>query len=388
MRRIIVTLLMLMCLHIVHPSYGKDSELTEWRHQHEAGFIFRPGYILPTNGYYCGFNPLGIKLTDCASLAFQYSFAFSENTRYGRLFPSARQGIGIGLYSFGSHEHIGTPLSLYIFQGATIASLAERLTLDYEWNLGLSYGWVNKGKLTATKANICLGGGFFLTWRPHPGLKLTIGPEFSHYSNGDTAFPNLGTNTLTVRTGASVAFGNRIENQSGAGLFASGNQIRSFAERVTCDIVLAAGSRAGRFAYEGKIYEFNKSFPIALLSVNPVYHFNRCLSLGPSLDVTFDRSADLIYAEDDGYALPSVSNQIGIGAGVRTEVRMNIFALNGGAGYSFCHNGSDLSGLYGIFGLKTFLGDRLFLNMTYILRSKRYTHNLTFGLGWRIGGGS
>ena len=73
------------------------------RYRREIGVIARYGDILTTNGFHSGFNPLGRRLARYESVALQYSFAFPESSEYGRLCPSARQGVGSGLYSFCSH---------------------------------------------------------------------------------------------------------------------------------------------------------------------------------------------------------------------------------------------------------------------------------------------
>lgn len=354
------------------------------RYRREIGVIARYGDILTTNGFHSGFNPLGRRLARYESVALQYSFAFPESSEYGRLYPSARQGVGVGLYSFGSHEYVGTPLSLYMFQGATVASLADKLTLDYEWNLGLSFGWVNDSGLTASRTNISLGGGLFLTWRPHARLKFTVGPEFMHHSNGDTSFPNLGTNTVGLRAGAAMGFGEKENVKTVARLFAAEEQKKPFGERMTYDMSLTVGWRAGRVQHEDGMRKFNYKFPIVSVSAGSMYHFNRYLSLGPSLDLVMDRSADLIpFAAS--YDFPSMWKQMAAGVGVKTEVRMNFFGVSAGGGYSFGQEGSVLTGPYGVFGMKTYISDKLYIGAKYILRSQRYTHNLTFGLGWRFG---
>lgn len=54
------------------------------------------------------------------------------------------------------------------------------------------------------------------------------------------------------------------------------------------------------------------------------------------------------------------------------------------AGYNFTCRSDDLEGLYGIFMLKAFLSDSIFINVGYRLCAVLYSHNLMFGLGWRI----
>ena len=380
MKKILTTIFLLSAAFLTLHAENAEAD----RYRREIGVVARYGDILTTNGFYAGFNPLGRRLVHYESLALQYSFAFPESSYYGSLYPSARQGIGVGLYSFGSHDYVGTPVSLYMFQGATIASLSEKLTLDYEWNLGLSFGWVNDSGPTASKTNIGLGGGLFLTWRPDNRWKLTLGPEFMHHSNGDTSFPNLGTNTVGLRVGAAMGFGEKEHVQTVARLFAAEEEKKAFGEKMTYDVTLTAGWRAGRVKHPDGVRKFNYKFPIISVSAASMYHFNRYLSMGPALDMVMDRSADLIpFAAS--YDFPSMWKQMAAGVGVKTEVRMNFLGVSAGGGYSFGQKGSALTGPYGAFGLKTYVSERLSVDMKYILRNQRYTHNLTFGLGWRFG---
>ena len=48
-------------------------------------------------------------------------------------------------------------------------------------------------------------------------------------------------------------------------------------------------------------------------------------------------------------------------------------------------NTDSLKGLYTTFSLKDFVSRRLFLNVTYRLSSRNYTHNMMYGIGWRFG---
>ena len=382
---------LLIFIHLcIAASAGNDSTSVKSRFRHELGMYGGVGYILPTNGFYCGFNPLGRHFTDTRSAFVQYSFSYPESSRYGRLYPSAYQGFSIGINSFGSHEHIGTPISLHFHQGASIASLGRRFTLDYEWHLGLSYGWVtgNDG-LTSSMTNIMLGGGFFLAWKPKDRCRFTLGPEFTHFSNGDTSFPNLGTNTVGVRLGISALFGPQRSTVTTARLFAAEEEKKKFKDRMSYDLTLSGGWRGDRFLYDGSIVMINDKFPIASISFNPLFHFNRYLSMGPALDVVLDRSANLLAYETDasgtiGYNYPPLVDQIAPAASMRVEIRMAMVALNGGFGYSFSYDESDMDVMFGIFNLKAFLSDVMYIGLSYRLSSRMYTHNLTFGLGWRL----
>ena len=92
------------------------------RPTHGIGIDLHSGYVFP-----------GVHL--------KYAFRFSPQSRLGRLYPSAYQGIGMAWNTFFNADEVGTPSAIYVFQGARIARLAPRLTLDYEWNFGASFGW-------------------------------------------------------------------------------------------------------------------------------------------------------------------------------------------------------------------------------------------------------
>lgn len=356
---------------------------------HEVSAGMRSSYILPTNGYFTGFNPLGVRIEQSSSAHLEYTFRLPADSSIGRLYHSY-QGIGVGMHSFGTHEHIGTPLSLYAVQGASLASIGSWATFDYRWNLGLSYGWNNhESKLTATEANIYLGIGLFMSVYAGRHFKFSVGPEYAHYSNGDTKFPNCGTNTIGLRASLSGRFGNEDKAPSPDRLFRKEAEDGHFAKGMTYDMILQGSWRADRITSGHQIYYINDKFLVCGLSFNPLYHFNRYIGLGPSLDLIYDRSANLItYIEDrefKGFAYPQWWKQTAAGLSLKTELRMAFISINAGLGYSFCVKDSDLSGIYSIFGMKLFLADHMYLNLGYRLNSKVYTHSLSFGLGWRFG---
>lgn len=356
---------------------------------HEISAGARSSYILQTNGFYTGFNPLGTRLEQSSSAHVEYTFRLPETSRLGSLYGSY-QGIGVGIQSFGSHEHIGTPLSLYAVQGASLASLGTWASLDYRWNLGLSYGWANEdSKLTASKANAYLGIGLFMSIYAGKHFKLSVGPEYAHYSNGDTKFPNCGTNILGIRASLSGRFGNDDKVPHQERLFMKEDQKKKFADRMSYDLILHGAWRADRTVSDLQVYVVNRKFPVCGFMFNPLYHFNRYISAGPALDFIYDRSANLITHVEDrefkGFEYPSLWKQMAPGLSIRTELRMSFISINAGYGYSFSPEGSELDVRYAVFGLKAFLSEKFYFNLGYRLNNKVYTHSLMFGLGWRLG---
>ena len=349
------------------------------------GVNVRPSYVMSTHGFYRGWNPQSKDIMSAANIDVQFGIGGNERGVY--------QGIGLALHSFFAHDLMGTPASIYVYQGAPLAALGKNLTLGYEWNLGLSSGWKYNEGFIVSPLNIYINVAALFDWKVNQHWDIVFGPEYTHFSNGDTKFPNSGANTVNFRLGAKrhIAPSNKTETVR---VFAGDLDNETFADRMTYDLSILGGFRADRTVSGTKLYIFNKAFPVASVNFNPLYSFNSHLAAGPSLDLIYDRSANLnVWENEDGdvgYEYPRALAQTGIGLSTRAELRMPVFAINIGIGYGTSledhtrYDNDDLKGLYGVFNLKTFVSDRMFLNVGYRLKSVLYSHNLLFGLGWRL----
>ena len=104
--------------------------------QHRLSAGLRGGYpFSPQKDLLEGVNSLERPLRIAGSADVQYAFII-PGTSY--------QGVGLSVFSLFDHEDTGTPVSLYVFQGARIVRLSSALSLDYEWNFGASLGWHRK----------------------------------------------------------------------------------------------------------------------------------------------------------------------------------------------------------------------------------------------------
>ena len=349
------------------------------------GVNVRPSYVMSTHGFYRGWNPQGKDIMSAANIDVQFGIGGNERGVY--------QGIGLALHSFFAHDLMGTPASIYVYQGAPLAALGKNLTLGYEWNLGLSSVWKYNEGFIVSPLNVYINVAALFDWKVNQHWDIVFGPEYTHFSNGDTKFPNSGANTVNFRLGAKrhIAPSNKTETVR---VFAGDIDNETFADRMTYDLSILGGFRADRTVSGTKLYIFNKAFPVASVNFNPLYSFNSHLAAGPSLDLIYDRSANLnVWENEDGdvgYEYPRALAQTGIGLSARAELRMPVFAINIGIGYGTSledhtrYDNDDLKGLYGVFNLKTFVSDRMFLNVGYRLKSVLYSHNLLFGLGWRL----
>lgn len=108
---------------------------------HRLGLDVRPSYVTPTNDFFDGDNMHQQRIRQALSVHLKYAFQFDKNSSLGRLYPHAYQGIGVSYNTFFCPSELGNPIAVYAFQGSRIAQLSPRLSFDYEWNFGASFGW-------------------------------------------------------------------------------------------------------------------------------------------------------------------------------------------------------------------------------------------------------
>ena len=336
---------------------------------HRITAEFRPVYNMPTHGFYRGWNDYGKAIPMASSAHLKYSFSLNPGSRLGRLYPTAYQGIGAAVHTFYNHQITGTPVILYLFQGSRIADLGRHISLDYEWNLGASYGW-KVNKVVGSRWNIYINVGLPFTWHISPTWDLSFGPEYTHFSNGDTKFPNGGANTVGLRLGLTGRI-NAPKKETAPGKALVGREPdmkdKTFSDRMFYDLCFYGAWRADRYTDDFHLVIVNKAFATGGIYFNPMYRFNRYFSAGASLDLMMDRSS--------GEAC---------GMSVRGELTMPFFSINLGAGYNILRTDNDLAGFYTTYNLKAFVTDRVFLNIGYRLSSVMYSHNLMFGIGVRL----
>ena len=382
-------LVFVMFLSSVFLTEGRAS-LSVSRIRHDLTVAASGGYNLPSHGYYRGYNPLGRPIPANTSVHLEYSFGFTPDTNIGALYQNVTQGVGVAGCTFYNHELMGTPIVAYVFQRAELLRISPETGIDYSWQLGGSYGW-KKSELIASRANIYVNVGLRFRWDFSPLWTMDFGPEFSHCSNGDTRYPNGGANLINLRLGLTGHITSYEARNSREKVREYESQLKeqSFADRMVYDVILYGGWRAGKTKSE--VYAIiNEPFPFFGLNFMPMYRLDRHFLVGASIDLLADRSSNIsnvVLNEDRevlDYDLPPLYRQMAAGVTLRFDIQMPIFTVGAGVGGFVLGDGHNLEGIYTVFNLKTFLTDRLFLNIGYRLSAKNYTHNMTYGCGWRF----
>jgi hypothetical protein len=378
---------------------ASDSISPPPRFLHRLGFEGRPGYIIPTNPFLEGENEQSRPINSTFSTHLKYSFQFHPDSHVGQIYRGAYQGIGFAYYTFGSPDEIGDPKAIYLFQGATMADIAPRLSLDYEWNFGLSSEWKPYDPdtnpyngMVGSKINAYMNANFYFRQILSPQFDLIYGVTLTHFSNGNTKFPNAGLNAVDFKAGITYNV-NRVEHFFPKCTPYRNSLARDFPRHISYDVVLFGAWRRKGVMLDEKAIASPDIYSVYGFNINPMYNLGYKLRVGASLDGVYDSSAN-VYTEDyivgggynPGYTFykPSVNKQLSLGLSARAEYVMPYFDVGVGIGANVLHGGGDLEGFYQILALKIKTSRHSFIHIGYNLQNFDTPNYLMLGLGLRL----
>ena len=338
------------------------------------------------------------RLGSACSAHLKYSFQLQPGTAADRVYGSSYQGMGVGYFDFGNRREMGTPVALYAFQGARIARFTPRLSLNYEWGFGASFGWKPYDYLAnanntviGTKVNAYLNAGIHLNWILSPRFDLNIGAAAVHFSNGNTQYPNTGLNTVDFKIGVVYNFNRDIDKA-----LQPSQQIPvpSFPRHVSYDLTLFGSWRRKAIDVPGGQVPAPDKYAVAGFCFAPMYNFGYKFRAGVSLDGVYDASAN-IYAKDyitpldggneeDAFGIPPLRKQLSLGVSARGEWVMPYFTVGIGFGANILHGGGDLQSFYQILALKIDMTRDTFLHIGYNLKDFHEPNYLMLGIGYRF----
>lgn len=360
-----------------------------WR----TGADVNPSWVPGTNSFLRGYNDESKKINSGLSGDIHADFSFATDTKEGMLYPGLYQGVGIGVNSFFSNSLLGTPVSAYAYQGAPIARFSDHLRLGYEWRFGAAFGWKHYDEETAdynsavsTSVTAMLGIGFKLHYTLSDRWELAFGINGTHYSNGNTSWPNGGVNAIGATIGVAYTLNPQIRRADAPSWLGT----EADRGRWLYDIVAygAWRKRGVNVSYEPQLCPGR--FGVVGLQLSPLRKLNRYVSVGPALDMQWDESAGLepywiegTTGSDIKFARPPFGKQLSLGVSAHAELTMPIFSVNAGIGYDFVNPKCEKR-FYQSLTLKTFITRNLFLNVGYRLGDFKDPQNLMLGIGARL----
>jgi hypothetical protein len=149
--------------------------------------------------------------------AYNYEFSIRKNT-YGKdawqqLYKYPAYGLRFVYSSLGNDEVLGKLWGIYLYFQITIANFNRFKIIN---QFGLGYSRVNRkydiednylNVAVGSYGNIHFNTRFAATYQITDYLKINTSLSLDHFSNGNTAEPNLGINYITWMSGLSYAIG-------------------------------------------------------------------------------------------------------------------------------------------------------------------------------------
>lgn len=390
----------LLCYFNSFGQIENDSSFYNRSIVHQFSIEGRPGIVFTTNQFLEGMNK-NMKTVDILySGHLKYSFHFHPNTYVNKIYRGVYQGIGLAHYSFGNKEELGNPTALYLFQGATITQLSRRISINYEWNFGISGGWIPYDNeynpyngMMGSKLNAYMNANFYFKYQLSSQFNLIYGLTLTHFSNGNTKLPNAGLNATDMKVGLAYNF-NKESNYNHKSLSLPSHYIQDFPHHISYDLVLFGSWRSKGLVFNDQPMAAPDRYSVMGFNINPMYNMGYNLRIGLSLDGVYDSSAN-VYTEDyiigvgetnPGYSFykPSFKKQVALGVSTRAEYVMPYFTVGLGIGANVIHGGGDLKGLYQTLALKIEITRNSFLHIGYNLQNFQTPNYLMLGIGYRF----
>lgn len=378
------------------PQCGMDTVAPYVPHRfiHRLGIEARPQYVFPTNPFLQGENERWKPIQSSFAAHLKYSFKFRPNTCADRIYGGAYQGFGLAVTTFGDRKQLGDPVTFYVFQGARIARFNPRLSLNYEWNFGLSAGWKpydndynSYNGAVGSRVNAYLNAGIYLNWSLSRYFDFIIGGDFTHFSNGNTKFPNAGLNAVGLRAGLTYNFGRKSAEM------APRTVCPAFPRHFSYDLTFFGSWRRKGIEVGDKQYAAPDAYTVLGFNFASMYNFGYKFRAGVSLDGVYDGSANVAIADqivemgssaDLTVEKPGVDRQLALGVSARAEFVMPYFNIGVGLGTNFLHKGGDLKAFYQMLTLKVAVTRSSYVHIGYSLRDFHMPNFLMLGVGYRF----
>lgn len=355
------------------------------------------GWVIPTNAYIRGKNYTPLY----SSFALKYGISSKGDNCEDLIYGMPYYGLGIYSANLIDIKELGYPISVYIFQGATIKRFNPRLALNYEWNLGMSFNWKPydaidhpKNIAIGSSTNVHLTVNSYLKWTLDRYWDLHLGVGFNHFSNGATKLPNKGVNMVAPFIEVSYNFNREPANHS----LKEKIKTPKLGLRIDHDILFIATSRQAKFSTKGTnltspLVDYN--FKVFSLSYATLFMKNLKYKWGPSVEAVYDESSgakawgERDPANGEKYERVDLGNpgeRFSVGLSLKGEMVIPRVSLFAQLGYNLLHGNDKDNRLYQIVGAKFYVTDNIF--GAFGIRASRFgkAQYLYWSIGYTIKG--
>jgi hypothetical protein len=382
MRKKVFFLLVFACLFIV----ASAEDTTKVKKPKFVLFQMAEGFVLPTSKIVKGET----EMPHVAALSFKYGLSARGNKWEDYYYGMPYRGVGIYKPFYSMRREMGSPFSVYLFQGARLKEFSSGLSLHYEINLGMSFNWNKFDALTnagfevlGSSVNAHLAGNCYFKKKLSGNLNLHFGMGITHFSNGAQRTPNYGINTLSPVIELVYDF-----NKETSRFPVDGSKLPAplFEKRVVHDLsFFVTGRTVSVDAIEGNLRSKypEQRFKVAGFGYSYMLHNLRRFMWGPSVEIIYDEGSNVtVYGnvlEETGryieiVKLGKMSERFSLGLSVKGELAMPGYSIFANLGYDILCRRKGYNRLYQIYGVKVYFTRGLFssvaVNSTHITRSK------------------
>ncbi|MDR1680129.1 MAG: hypothetical protein LBR81_10220 [Prevotellaceae bacterium] len=395
--KIVTTVICFCCFSSISAAELIDSVVLTNEARRFVGISLNSGKILKTND----FIKKADTEVDFSSLSVKYGYRFPRHSRFDRLFGMPYLGLGVNVALLGEHDRLGVPFTVFLFQGAKLFGITERLWVNYEWNLGLSFNWkcydpfVNPDNIAiGSPANVYVGFMPHLHWVASENFDLKLGFGMEHFSNGAMRYPNRGLNLWAPFVEANYVFGKAKSLKQPLNLHPKTERRL----RVDYDLIFTLSSRQVEFSTKGTQLPssyVDHDFRVLGLSFAPLIVPNERIKYGISIDGVYDESSCATATReynpaDGGYhdrvVLGRFADRWSLGTSIKGKIAMPYYSIFANFGYNWFSGNDKDHRIYQIIGIELPFTPQLF--GTFGIRSTHFSKASFFywSLGYCFGG--
>ena len=245
--------------------------------------------------------------------------------------------------------------------------------------------------MMGSKINAYINADFYLNVTLTRELDFSAGLSMTHFSNGNTKFPNAGLNSIGMKFGLLYCFGRADDPlvKPRRPLLAP-----DFPRHFSYDLVLFGSWRRKGVEVGDKQYASPNAYGVAGFNFATMYNFGYKFRAGLSLDGVYDGSAN-VYTED--YIVEVGGRDPGYTFYTRRSTGRSHWeyrdAPNSSCptsrsasdwGVNVLHKGGDLKSFYQMLTLKIAATRRTFVHIGYCLKDFQTPNYLMLGVGFRF----
>jgi hypothetical protein len=293
------------------------------------------------------------------------------------LLPGAEKGISLKYIDLKNRKYLGSMLVLAPFINVPLI-LKKPWGLYINASLGVVYAQKiyhrtenYRNTLFGSHLNAAFGFGLENAFNLSKSFALSTGIDFFHYSNGETTLPNDGINIGNVFVSAGYRFRSRtipVTPDNNSGFRKSGHV-----------------SIVPVFGWKDLSPVKSKRYFTAALSAEYSYNLTRIQNVGAGMALFYDGSVKELYDEDaaNGEDIGRPYRQLTPGLYLIHDLNLFPVVINIQAGYYLV---DDLiktrSRFFNRFGLRYFISERYFINITHKSHFFFKGDNLEWGIGY------